>query len=781
MELWELFRELVTRLPLANLARLLRDHGFLGILLTTLRSFPEIVDYPNKKRYQESNDGQCYTSVKPSAAANTSSTTVGSPFETSWPSKEREPEETMFSRHAALSESESRFHDIYRLVSSILRQLQGLTREDSHGYAVEHLKMALKASPEQATELLGTSFSIINYTLQSVVNGLGRVHGDFFKRFIGPWVEIWTSRSKRPGEASVEVRYFVSITLCTMHAYSNQFDFAARCLIPALEVLTTLTQPTASTEDLAWINSTIDALLLQHVILPARDSFEVSRKPRSAIDDENTIIEIKKLLAPLREHNFTSVHQNPSRLEDTPSVHPIALLYGIIIKHTPLSTSKQRSANKPWLQFMFDHLLKQDSDLPNIPSNKSTLSQGFALATKQMLEILARSGMSPGTATLDRVLTQVSHILDETSDRINWDIVGLCLRIDPDVFVVPYVSGLASHSATRSPNRLLAALFARLSRTTEPSQEASTESITELVRSVLVPLVNGFAHARDLTGFVNYWRSNMIQYDKIATGSSTPRTNIYISPESSSLTKAAQCIWEHESLLQAVADQVELRLTIGQLEAVLHGARDALKSARKTSDPDSRSIFSANLVILDCMLSGCTNENTISKLSIAVQDTYVAMLRLRDAEGLPLAQRWRVWRCVATIKDRWNPEFNPEPEVHELEEQAAADALEILKGVNPDDDVNERLHCFNFLLSILKSADLSFHEELAEYTVEHVLKLLDVCAELLISQQSDFAPNTPESLGAILATQKSTLLYASLLCNRTTALGYDQISLLNCL
>ncbi|KAL8677834.1 MAG: hypothetical protein Q9186_005779 [Xanthomendoza sp. 1 TL-2023] len=679
IELWSLFRELLPRVPLANLARLLRDHGFLDILLTTLEFFEESVIGAEKKGDK---DPKCYTSGKSPSATNPTSATLRTSVVPPRPSKKRKLDKSMIKCDSSLPEKDPDLSS-FRLVCSILRQMQALGRNNSHGYSVEHLRMALRASPEQAAELLGRSLNITKYTLQNFNHASGKLSNELFNDLMDPWVEIWKLRSLRAGDASIEM------------------VFAARCLIPALEVLTALNELKPSNEGLDISSHTLEALLLQHVILPAKDSFEGSKKAHSALENGNKSIDINKLLAPLREHDFTSMSHALSWLKYPHSDHPIARFYGIIMEHAPLTTSKQRIANRPWLQFMFEYLSEQNPMLSTASSQDSVLSQGSFLATKQMLKAIADSGTKLGTATLERVLMQISQILDDTSNQVNWDIVGLCLKVDPDVFVVPDVPNLAGHPVTRKPNKFLTALLARLSLVTASSQVTSDASMAEILQNVLVPLVGGFAHARDLIGFVSHWKSNLVQSDEILIGPDTQPSSTQIDLESSSsIAEDACCIWEHERLLQAVADRVELHLTVGQIKTILQDANIALES-----------------------------------------------------------------------------------NFRQLEEQTAAEALKILNRADPDNDANERLQCFNFLLSIIESADRPPYQDFAESTVQHVLNLLDLHAELLISQHSEYAipplGSTPESMKLILASRKSTLLYASLLCNHATALGYIQKRPLN--
>lgn len=524
----------------------------------------------------------------------------------------------------------------------------------------------------------------------------------------------------------------------------------------------------------------LEDLLLQHIVNPARDTFETLKKARADMDDEGQGDKIGSLLAPLRNHIARHEYQSTSQAESVEAIHPVACFYNITTKHTPLSTSKERITSRPWLQYLFNRLSDQLSRPTTMSPQTFNQPQDYPVAIKQMLEILVAYKINLGTSTLERVLTQASKILNKETEQVNWHIVGLCLKIDSDVFVIPNDSERANTSSRRTPNKFLAALFTRLNDLPDPSQKANDEKLAMVMRNVLVPLVEGFAHARDLIGFINYWISNLTKSRESTTELSPQPAPNDSSKESSSHSQKARSIWEHEALLQAVAGLIESHLTVGQIETILQEAHTAVESADTVSDPNTWSTFSTSLVILDCVYNGCTNENTISKLSMTVQSSYLALSSLCTAENIPVTLRWRVWRCIATIKNRWDANLTPSPDIHGLEENAALYALQIQSEKNAGEDPKGRLHSFHFLLSIIDNAQPLFYRELADSTVQFVVSILNRYAELVISHLPDTGayqishPNLydipPEELKELLQFQESTFSYASMLSHRTAAL-----------
>ena len=523
------------------------------------------------------------------------------------------------------------------------------------------------------------------------------------------------------------------------------------------------------------IVSVLEELLLQHVIAPTREMFEILQKVRAHIEDEGLQAKIGSLLAPL--HYYGRKSQGTSQKGSVDALHPVAHLYDLIVKHMSLGTSKERTISRPWLQYMFDRL-SENVGSPTVTSQALKQAQDYSLATKQMLNIVLVHQVKLGNATLERVLKTVSQLLSSKPQQVDWHVIGLCLKIDSDVFVIPDHKG----TSEKTPNQFLAALFTKLNDLSNPTQEANDETLTMILADVLVPLLDGFVHARDMIGFVNHWRSNLTLHEKSPNGSESKRFTDSESKVSSSGVRGTRCIWKHEGLVQAVAGRLESHLTIGQIELYLQEVHSSVESARSTSGPDVWSNVSANLVILDSVLSGCSHENTISMLSKTIQSTYVALLMLCEADGLSPTLRWRIWRCMAIIKDRWVTGLPKTSVVSDFEDQVAKRALHFQTEKELCNDPKERLFSLNFLLSII--GDVQPHHPkaaFAESTVQHVISFLDAYIELARSH----LPNgtfldwnsyniPPEKLDELLETQKSALFYASTLCFRISALRYDQ-------
>ncbi|KAL9604603.1 MAG: hypothetical protein Q9219_000323 [cf. Caloplaca sp. 3 TL-2023] len=706
-KLWQLFRELATRLPVSNLARLLRTHGFLNILLKTLKSLANLLRIEDAEVEHGLSSSTAGAIREISPEADSSSTTVEFSAEQPKASKKRKRDGTEINYGRGITVTEPDARILYANICGVLATLHMVVKDETHGYAVEHLKMALRASPGLAAEILGKSYIIATNILQGIVCTRNLRQEDSIRLYLDPWIEAWNSRPLQKGKTD------------------GQLAFSAASFIPTLRLLSVLDDNTNSNDRFNNEIAALENLLLEHIVLPARGWFENSQGPHSARIDEATKIDPDQLLAPLQDLNFRSVNRDHPWNK---KIHPVARFYRVALKHTKLATTQQRISEKPWLEFLFDHIALQAS----IPGNNLTSSSDFlnhANAIKDMLGMLAKIPLRLEVTTLEKVLSQFSNILESEKCRIDWDIVGLCLDINPDVFVIPHVTKTTSGQTLRKPNKHLLALFEKLNDLSRLPEPVSYTSHGNVLEAVLVPLVAGFAKARDLIGFINCWRSNLTQPQQLENDPVVqPDTDVQSSDSRSPRIRLSH-IWEEEKLLQAVASHVEQRLTVGQIKTILQESSISLVStvAKQNSRQDQSS--RANLVVLDCILHGCKNEGTISQLASAIEELYTAALASHEPDNLLVQRSWRAWRCLATIRNRWTDELKLGPDHQKLEKTTVAQALKRLTQIDQIHSIQDILQPLSYAFSAFEVSDSSLHPEFAS-------SITDVLARELIKIHS---------------------------------------------
>lgn len=230
-----------------------------------------------------------------------------------------------------------------------------------------------------------------------------------------------------------------------------------------------------------------------------------------------------------------------------------------------------------------------------------------------------------------------------------------------------------------------------------------------------------------------------------------------------SAVEVSHNVWEHESLLQAVADRLEARLTAGQIDAIIQVAKAALGSADIQSHPEQHLESAAYLVVLDCVLSGCRAENTISKLSMTARELYSTLLDLVTAERMPQDLTWRVWRSMATIKDRWKAELSYEADVQNLEDEVTKYALKLHSEAEDYYSVNELLHSFNYTLSVRVSGKLPMQNEYGRFIVQTVTRAKQYYHQLV---RDNAVMDSRSSLGKLQYSKDAQTLHEYLpLCS----------------
>lgn len=484
--------------------------------------------------------------------------------------------------------------------------------------------------------------------------------------------------------------------------------------------------------ELSGAKDTLEDLLLQHIVFPTRETFHNAKNPRVARDDEMGEPNVDELLGPLQKlvPGFDTECQKNSSI-----LRPIVHLHSIIIKYTPLDTSKHRVSERAWLQFMFDRITIHASILV-VPSTAATS------ALKEMLKILLAKNLRLEIATLERILSSISHLLGDKQNLVDWDIISLCLKMDPDVFVVPAVSPeTISGKSVRIPNRFLRALYDQSYFLTGSLRTPSPKIHQGVLEDVLIPLIDGFVHARDLAGFIEQWitslecsRLHLWRTEQVVSQASND-----IATEDGSLIDNGQPLWEHETLRQAVTGHIEARLTTGQIDTILQNAETILLDATYSADNVKHETILANVVIVDCVLGGCTSENAVAQLSRTIQKLYQTLLTFATSARLASSHPWRVWRCIATISNRCKAQLGTRPEVCSMEEKAAWRALELLShmGESQAVKVDDLLQSCNFMLSVIHNVTSPRRGEYSERLIQSITNAARLYGDYVSASSSE--------------------------------------------
>ena len=455
--------------------------------------------------------------------------------------------------------------------------------------------------------------------------------------------------------------------------------------MPLLQLLLTYQRISPSVSKTQKNIDSLEMLLAKYIILPARASFLITKRPKTNLDAAPNQSLYNDLLAALCE----SALYEPQRTSLSTT------LYSIAIRSIPRETPKQRTAENPWLQSLFGQLIESAPSMPSSPPNSL---ESVARFVRSMLHEAVEHNVLLDITLLETLLCKFSGVIsnDGGLDIVDLDLVSLCLELNPDVFVL--------RSPQRVSNMLLTSLLARITEASfEPAMNHRHEHETVL-SNVILPLVQAFAHARDLLRFVDHWKEELTRHEeKVEDPDAKPS------------------IWEDDRLSQTVADLIKSGLTTGQVKQVLLAAHADLPLLA----PGQSRRALASLVILDCTINGCTSHENIVELTEIASSIYTSLLEVvSDDKYSHMPKMWRVWRTLATINKRW-PIPHAAPDIESAEHLAMRRALKLVDCDASRSNFAEELHAFDYILSFA-APDTSGSEVLPQSLRRTVRRAFDI-------------------------------------------------------
>ena len=431
----------------------------------------------------------------------------------------------------------------------------------------------------------------------------------------------------------------------------------ACCMLPVLQLLDTCRQRPTPTEEMAGVIKSLEELVVDHIVLPLRDSF-LGLKPATELGTEVAFTSFNDHMVSMLRQFLPQLESPFLRAEWKTDKHLalslISLLFDIAIRCRPRNTPKLRKIENPWLEQLFIKLATCAENLFQ-PASSVRAQKDHIRVIKWMLRKAVDHQVRLSHSTIEGFLDQASGLFQSGSDshtetrcdteddnQIEWGLVSLCILNGSDAFVVPS-SSASDHEtyAYRPPNKYLSALFQNITaQICYESLEEDKDYDFKLLH-VIEPLCDAFIGARDLPGFLEHWREqlNIVQERQESHGK---------------YFDLVPSIWEDERLLLYVAHLVEPSLITGQIHRVLStAARDLTPSMPSALCDQSMSL--ASLVILDCVCTDLSKDETIFKLeSIALSVFSLLAELISRPSSIPSPHNWRIWRIQEKIADRWS-------------------------------------------------------------------------------------------------------------------------------
>ena len=726
---WVLLKELVILCKTATVARLFRVHRFISILEATFRL---LRDSPVRAL-------ENLQSEEHSAAEDSSSDTLSNDQTETFKKSTKDGSNLPSSAPA----SPANMMEAFTAACYTLQQVVSLTtldRTNHQDYAAEHLKHALKSSPHQLANVLSGAFSITNNFLQMQNRKASHLSSESsqdsterypyaYQTWLSPTIDLWKLHLKDLGNLS---------------AHISDRAFISKCTIPALQFLHMCHASSSRPTEISRVRKSIESLLLTHVVLPMRANFmgKITQKGLAETEAADSFPRLSDELVPalndesltlnsmtLRSHELRDDKQLPRYFKIT----LLSLFFEVATRARPRPSQKIRQLEDPWLEQVFLELEKcATSILPTPPAVNAEKNHKQLL--KWLLQRSYHEKVQLSLITLGHVLEKGSGLFDDASNvQFEWRLISLCLSIDADLLVLPDKNAKSVQPYSyKPPNKYLIATLAAI---TLPLP-GNAEEQQFVVHNVIIPLLDGFCHARDVPGFIEHWKEQLSIVEQRRELMNCEENDIPFDNSS----------WEDEALLAAVANSLE-SLTGEQVREILDTAFSNFKALIQDK---TKGKALQDIVVFDCVFRGIATEQNTAKLAKLAESVFIMLESTAKLPGTwPLRYRWRLWRIMTSIISRWSPKLYPQ--LKSSTQLAICHAFEIISRIpewqSREDLVDhaELQNAFIFLSSLAWLDDQLWRNEIfssRERALEATRKVLAVmqpfCQKVELDIRSTF-------------------------------------------
>jgi hypothetical protein len=520
---------------------------------------------------------------------------------------------------------------VYDHISTFLEYL--LARidrpQDVDSISREHLKASLRVKPELAAELLSSWMRICRIQLTC-----GTASHDFS---LNPYKKFWELRSIDHEEEDS----------------SSAEAFAEDCIVPAALLYSTIVSSSALQNDATQIlKREVEALLSQHLILPARASYFSVKQQRSASLALMTT-RLIKLLSPLEGAiSFCRNAEDDAQLETLLSVIPS--LFELAIHYTPRLNAKQRSVEAPWLEALLCALSAAAGAIISREIGTQTFVDNIgppetALPPLEaMLRISKPHNIGFSSELLRHIVSELGGLRISTLGglgkgiTIHWPLITAVMDLDGSTFV-PQEQQMSKTNPNRTEASVINLLINQISKMSwdeslkTPSQDQSPIDWTrdQFISEMVVRLIGAFISFRKLSDFIDMW-----VFELIKVFESMPEPD------------RGNTVWTSKLLIENARSSWEAALTSSQLQQLLNDYYELFKASTDNvslEDLKSSAEMSASLVILEALLAAMNHDETLnmSKSSIRLLAPAIESILASGIEGL--RSEARLWRILTRV------------------------------------------------------------------------------------------------------------------------------------
>lgn len=344
---------------------------------------------------------------------------------------------------------------------------------------------------------------------------------------------------------------------------------------------------------------------------------------------------------PAIDKELPEVTLNVGGNSDERVMSTVPLLFDIAIRCIPRDSPRKRISEGPWLEGLFLYLMRK-VHLPVFSESSVTMNQQSYQILESMLQMAIDRGVSLDTSILRDIVRRFSGLLESAKDSCQWSLVGKILELDANVFLMPAETEAGS---LRAPHGLLITLFSRITQTGCKFRSTISDDYKFLRSSIVPPLLREHAKARNLSGFLNYWRSELKAHEEAGY---EPVVELAESPRPTLVS-----IWEDKELTIELSNLLESSLTPVQIQRALSSALPDFGASLQGGDGAVPGVYASG-VIIDAVLGAIQREETVDLVSETVEKfASIIIPNLDTYSSWPEYLRWRLWQLATTINLQW--------------------------------------------------------------------------------------------------------------------------------
>ncbi|EEH36195.2 hypothetical protein PAAG_00518 [Paracoccidioides lutzii Pb01] len=591
---WILLRLLFDRIPVKTLAFILTENKFLSILKDSLYDLANNAStfHPERPIAQDAQQSESSVTIHESPV----------PVVSNRGKKRKRTENGGELVEPTESTSGSWIDTFYAILYSV-KALVGLSEQalEDKSTINSQLKLVLRGEPQLSAAILGRSFELAQKAVVEWHTGVS----DFGIQLLfalSSVLDIWRLSSERLGDGT--------------DLPSND-TFPPLCLLEALNILTALQHFTSESAEIKSLRQGIEQLVVLHFILPVRQSFfsEHSKESRNA-NDKLDPAQIKLV--------FKDISSRWKQSQDISNTKLLPTLLDIAIRAVPRDTFRRQENEAPWLETLFV-VLSTIAGCPLFEDVVWNKTHRHIPIFESLLQVTIDRKVNISLDTVTLYATRFSGLLDiQTEQIVQWSLISKIIRAGVDVFL--------PNSGIDESNQLLSNLLSQITSLWLGNNVISSE-IYEIIKiGIVIPLLKGFAVARDIGSFLDIWSEQLKSLEAARLNGADIS---YFS------------VWEDDDLAAAyrplVADLFSENQTRDHLQ-------DILTQHSFESEKDSANQY-AVIVLLDAILRSPLPDNDSlfrGQLLAQIFSIISKSIRLKQKQKW----RWRLWRLSQRFGDQ---------------------------------------------------------------------------------------------------------------------------------